>query len=366
MPGVYIHIPFCRQICLYCDFYRSASLALKGEVLGAIDRELDARSGYLPVGSVRTLYFGGGTPSVCDPQEIGVLTEQVRRIWKVGKFEEATLEANPDDLTPQYLAEIRAAGVDRLSIGVQSFDDGHLSRMNRRHTADQAVRAVEDAQAAGFGNITIDLIYGLPWMTPAEWDANLWQAVSLGVQHISAYHLAIEPGTIFAKRGLAPAGERTSRLHYDMLRRRLADAGFEHYEISNFARPGFKAVHNSLYWSGEHYLGAGPSAHSYNGMTRQWNPAGNKQYLEGAGPQSERLTETDRFNEMIMTRLRTADGLPVDEVENLFSARHAQQIKAKAEPYIERGVMTCTPNGRLAIDPEYFLVSDSVISSFFE
>ena len=366
MPGIYIHIPFCKQICNYCDFHRSPSLSSKTEVLAAISRELETRKNYLDGAKVRTLYFGGGTPSVCTPAEIAELVLQVKRIWGVSRFDEVTFEANPDDLTPEYLAGIKAAGIDRLSIGIQSFDDSHLRQMNRRHTGQDAVRAVENARQAGFDNITIDLIYGLPFMSPSQWQGNLDLAAELGVQHISAYHLTIEPKTVFAKRGLAPVSDQTSRLHFDMLREKLVGAGFEHYEVSNFALPGRRAVHNSLYWTGETYLGAGPSAHSFNGTSRQWNPASNKLYLERAEAEIEILSTTDRFNEMVMTRLRTSDGLSLQEVEKEFSADHVQKIIALGERFVQQGVMFRTPGNTLALKPENFLISDSVISSFFE
>lgn len=365
MSGIYIHIPFCRQICRYCDFHHSASLARKDEMLVAISRELDDRQVEIASGSVRTLYFGGGTPSVCTPEEIGSLVRQVRELWDVDAFEEVTLEANPDDLSPEYLAGLRAAGIDRLSIGIQSFHDAHLERMNRRHTAQAAVEAVQDAQRAGFGNITIDLIYGLPWMAPEEWQYNLDRAVALGVQHISAYHLTIEPRTVFGKQGLQPVDEAVSERHFAMLRETLLKAGFEHYEVSNFALPGFRAKHNSSYWHGEPYLGAGPSAHSYDGAGyRSWNVASNKLYLEGASREAEQLTKTDLLNEYLMTRLRTAEGISLEYLAARFGAAEADRVAARCADFVASGDMCRTPEG-FAIPPEKFLVSDFVIAELF-
>lgn len=365
MSGVYIHIPFCRQICRYCDFHHSASLARKPEMLEAIGHELSARQNEIASGSVRTLYFGGGTPSVCTPEEIGSFVRQVRELWEVDAFEEVTLEANPDDLSPEYVTGVRAAGVDRLSIGIQSFHDAHLERMNRRHTAQAAVEAVRNARSAGFGNITIDLIYGLPWMTPEEWQYNLDRAVALGVQHISAYHLTIEPRTVFGKQGLQPVDEAVSEQHFAMLRETLLMAGFEHYEVSNFALPGFRARHNSAYWYGEPYLGAGPSAHSYDGAGRRsWNVASNKLYLEGASREAEQLTKTDLLNEYLMTRLRTADGISPDYIGEHFGVSEAARIAARCRDFVASGDMRRTPEG-FAIPPERFLVSDFLIAELF-
>lgn len=350
---LYIHIPFCRQICSYCDFHHSASLVRRDDMIEAIKAEIVNRRALVP--SVRTLYFGGGTPSVCTPDQIGSLINLVRDLWQTGHFEELTLEANPEDLTPSYLSAIRAAGVDRLSIGIQSFDDDHLRRMNRSHTATQAVRAVASAQAAGFDNITIDLIYGLPWMTERQWRSNVEQAIALGVQHISAYHLTIEPRTIFGKRGLQPVDDAVSESHFSILRQMLIGAGFEHYEVSNFALNGRRAIHNSGYWRGEAYLGVGPSAHSYDGMRRRYhNVSSNRIYLDGRESLlCEELRDEDLHNEYVMTRLRTADGFSIKEYENRFDRK----------PEVVPGLIV--ENGIARIKPEDFLMSDSIICSLF-
>lgn len=365
MAGVYIHIPFCRQICHYCDFHRSGSLARKDEMLAQIASELSERQAEIKHGSARTLYFGGGTPSLCSPEEIGTLVERVRSLWGVSDFEEVTLEANPDDLTPEYLGELRSVSVDRLSIGIQSFHNEHLLKMNRRHTGDEAVRAVRETQKAGFDNLTIDLIYGLPWMTRDEWIENLNRAVDLGVQHVSAYHLTIEDRTVFGKRGLKPVEDSESQWQFDRLREVLSGAGFEHYEISNFAKPGFRARHNSSYWSGEAYLGVGPSAHSYDGQDRRsWNVSRNDLYLEGVPPEVEVLTPKELLNEYLMTRLRTSDGVDIDDFNGRFSADDTLVVRQAVGKYLASGEMVRTGN-RIAIKPEYFLISDYLIGSLF-
>lgn len=349
---LYVHIPFCRQICSYCDFHHSASLLRRDEMLRAIENEIRERQSY--VSKVRTLYFGGGTPSVCSVEQIGSIVELVQELWCVESFDEVTLEANPEDLTPDYLAGLRSVGVDRLSIGIQSFCDEHLERMNRRHTGEQAVRAVRDAQAAGFQNITIDLIYGLPWLSEQQWQSNIERALTLGVQHISAYHLTIEPKTTLGKQRLQPVPDEVSERHFEILHRRLCEAGFEHYEVSNFALPGRRAVHNSGYWHGVPYLGVGPSAHSYDGSShRHWNVSSNKLYLEGDRGEGETLTATDRHNEYLMTRLRTSDGFSVGEYEELFSTKLVEVQGLIVE------------NGRARIAASDFLISDSIISSLF-
>lgn len=365
MAGVYIHIPFCRQICRYCDFYRSGSLADKQAVLEAIGRELTARRAEVQE-EVKTLYFGGGTPSLCSVEEIGRLVEQVCQLWDTDALREVTLEANPDDLTPQYLSGLRTAGVNRLSIGIQSFCDAHLERMHRRHTAQEAVAAVKASKEAGFDNLTIDLIYGLPWMTPQEWEYNLKQALALGVPHISAYHLTIEPGTVFGKQGLQPVKESVSELHFRMLREALCGAGYEHYEVSNFARPGFRALHNSNYWQGKPYLGAGPSAHSYDGFRhRRWNVSSNRAYLAGEAGGEEWLSDTDRLNEYLMTRLRTVEGLSLSTIASRFGAAQASRIGKRCAAQAAKGLLRPTVDG-YAVPGERFLISDYVISELFD
>ncbi len=352
MAGVYVHIPFCRQICHYCDFHRSGSLALKGAVLERIGRELGERAREIRGSELKTLYFGGGTPSVCTPQEIGRLIEQLRTCYPEALLEEITLEANPDDLTPRYLGELLEVGVNRLSLGVQSFVDEHLRRMNRRHDAAQAVEAVRRAQRAGFRNITIDLIYGLPFMTCEQWEQNLQQAVALQVQHISAYHLTIEPKTHFAKQGLEPVSDDVSQEHFRLLRQVLGGAGFEHYEVSNFALPGYRSRHNSSYWDDTPYLGLGPAAHSYNGTDlRRWTPP-TADYLAGKPAEQELLTPAERLEEYLLTRLRTARGAALDRLPG--------EVLRKAAPLLESGMLRRVGD-RLAVPPEHFLMSDYLI-----
>ncbi len=371
---LYIHIPFCKQLCAYCDFYFSVSLERKAQMVRALLQEMEARKNYLPSPyPLPTLYFGGGTPSVLTPEELRLLIEKARQVAGTGVFEELTMEVNPDDITRGYVEQLRALGVNRLSIGIQSFQDKQLQFLRRRHSAQQAIESVKVAQAAGFGNITIDLMYGLPGQTLEEWQQDILQALQLDVPHISAYHLAVEPATLFgrqhAKGLLELPGEELSEQQFLYLHDILERAGYEHYEVSNFARSNYRAVHNSGYWKGFPYIGIGPSAHSYDGESRQWNVANNIRYLEAIENglpafEKETLTVTMRFNEYLLTSLRTAEGADLDYVAETFGACYQNHCMQKAAPYIAAGTLVKIA-GRLQIPPRNFLVSDSIIRDLF-
>lgn len=369
MAGLYFHIPFCKRVCAYCDFYKSVDLRRMDELVEAMHRELDARREYTGGEAVRTRYFGGGTPSLCRAETIAGLLDHAAMLCDCSAAEETTLEANPDDLTPAYLAALRRAGIDRLSIGVQSFGDACLKLMNRRHTAAQAVEAVRNAQQEGFENITVDLIFGVPGFGGDALRRSLDRTLGLGVQHISAYHLTIEPGTAFGRRAargeFAPVDEAVSEAEYAFVHETLTGAGFEHYEVSNYALPGFRARHNAAYWHGLKYLGIGPAAHSFDGRERHWNTESVAEYIAGAPAEAEILTDSDRFNEYVMTRLRTAEGIDPGEAEKLFGAERAARMMRDAKPWLEAGTLIAA-NGRIAVPPERMLVSDAVIEAFFE
>ncbi|MCM1300491.1 MAG: radical SAM family heme chaperone HemW, partial [Alistipes senegalensis] len=313
MAGIYFHIPFCKRVCAYCDFYKEVGTGRMDELVAAMHRELERQRDYLGGEPVRTRYFGGGTPSLCPPDAIRRLLDRAAQLFDCSTVEETTLEANPDDLDGRYLAALREAGVDRLSVGVQSFDDDCLRLMNRRHTAAQAEAAIRMARDAGFENITADIIFGVPGFGGDSLRRTLDRLLAADVQHVSAYHLTVEPDTAFGRRAargtFAPVDETTSECEFRLVHDTLCAAGFEHYEVSNYARPGFRACHNAAYWHGAKYLGIGPAAHSYDGRERHWNVASVSRYVEGAPPENEVLTETDRFNEFVMTRLRTAEGI---------------------------------------------------------
>lgn len=274
MAGLYFHIPFCRRICAYCDFFKSAEVGRVDSVLDAMGRELDGAVDWLADRRIRTVYFGGGTPSLCDPARLQGLADRAATLLDCSGVEEFTVEANPDDMTEEWLEALARTGANRLSVGVQSFDDDELRLMNRRHTGAQAVEAVRRAQAAGFANLTIDLIFGVPGFGGKVLQRNLEQALALGVQHISAYHLTVEKNTAFGRRlergRFSEVDEQVSEREYLEVHRTLTGAGFEHYEVSNYALPGCRARHNAAYWSGDEYLGIGPAAHSFNGKSRRW------------------------------------------------------------------------------------------------
>lgn len=318
MSGIYVHIPFCKKACHYCNFHFSTSLGLKDQMIDAICTEVRLRQHYLSEKVVRSIYFGGGTPGMLSAAETAMILDTLAKYYSWDEKTEITLEANPDDLDPVKLRDLRSLGINRLSIGVQSFFDIDLTWMGRVHTAEKSKACIEDARSTGFEDLTIDLIYGCPTSTIESWYENLKTAIGMQIPHISAYCLTVEEKTAlghFVKTGKEspPDPERTSR-YFDMLMQVLKDAGYQHYEISNFALPGHMAVHNTGYWQGIPYLGLGPSAHSYGGTFRSWNIAHNKKYIDtvliGHLPaEEEKLTAADRYNEYIMTGLRTSWGV---------------------------------------------------------
>jgi oxygen-independent coproporphyrinogen-3 oxidase len=372
--SLYVGIPFCPTRCAYCSFVSAdvgRALKLIDPFLDALCRELAATGTMLADAGlrVRTVYFGGGTPSLCAPEAVAGLLDHAATLFDCTAAEETTLEANPDDLTPAYLAVLRRAGVNRLSVGIQSFDDACLKLMNRRHNAAQAVEAVRSAQHEGYENITVDLIFGVPGFGNDTLRRSLDSALALGVQHISAYHLTVEPGTAFGRRAargqFAPVDEATSETEYALVHETLTGAGFEHYEVSNFALPGFRARHNAAYWHGVKYLGIGPAAHSFDGRERHWNVASVTEYIGGAPAEAETLTDRDRFNEYVMTRLRTAEGIDLREAERLFGKERAARVLRDAEPWLKSRTLVLAA-GRMAVPPARMLVSDAVIETFFE
>lgn len=368
MAGIYYHIPFCKRICSYCDFYRTAQIGRLPQLIEAMEREIEQRRDYLRGEPIRTRYFGGGTPSLCSIGQLQQLLTTTEATFDCSAVEETTLEANPDDLTPAYLAALREIGIDRLSIGIQSFDDACLRLMNRRHTAAQAVQVIKEARAVGFDNLTIDLIFGIPGFGREVLEDSVEQALALGVQHISAYLLTIEPktrfGTMRAKGELHEVADAVCEEEFMWLRERLMAAGFEHYEISNYALAGFRARHNSNYWQGVPYLGIGPAAHSFDGVSRQWNVASVERYLAGAEAECEVLTRQNHIDEYIMTRLRTVEGLSLVDFEQRFGAAARHRLETDARPEIAHERLIRSEEG-LCIAPEHLLVSDDIISSLF-
>jgi oxygen-independent coproporphyrinogen III oxidase len=327
MAGIYLHIPFCKQACHYCDFHFSTNTEIKGELIRAMVDEIALQKNYLRAETVNTIYFGGGTPSLLETKEIGLLLEAIHKTHTVSHGAEITIETNPDDLTEKKLNELKALELNRLSIGIQSFDDHILRYLNRLHSSYTAIQAVGSARKAGFDNITIDLIYAIPGLNDDGWRKNIQQALQLQPEHISAYTLTIEEktafGNWFAKGSLVPVDESSAAEQLESLMEQLSAAGYRQYEISNFARPGFESRHNTNYWKGGKYLGVGPGAHSYNQKSRQHNVANNHLYVrslkKGKIPaEEETLKRTDHINEYILTTLRTATGCNLDLLKRDF------------------------------------------------
>lgn len=343
VAGIYIHVPFCQGRCIYCDFYSTTEgEEWKSRYVDALLAELRMRRDELPLARVHSIYMGGGTPSQLPARALAAILNEVCRLYPVDSDAEVTVEANPDDVTPEWLAALSHTPVNRLSMGVQSFDDALLRLIRRRHTAQQAVCAVEQAVGHGISNVSIDLIYGLPTQTMEQWQADVRQALALDVQHLSAYSLSYEEGTslwrMLEQGRIEEADEELSLRMYEHLIDSTRAAGFTHYEISNFCRPGRHSQHNSAYWHGVPYLGFGPGAHSYDGMrTRRWNLSDLKGYVQAAGSmpphQSEVLTDDELYDETVMTRLRTSEGLSLD----LLTAAYRAYCMAQAEPHLRAG-----------------------------
>lgn len=334
--GIYIHIPFCKQKCHYCDFHFSTSLKNKEDLINCLLKEIEIQKSYLNEEIVETIYFGGGTPSFLNAEEIRRILNKVYAEFAVISNPEITLEGNPDDFTFQKLQELKQAGINRLSIGIQSFNDVDLTWMNRAHNSIQATKCVQDAQGLGFDNITIDLIYGLPEMTIEAWKVNLQKALDLNVQHISAYNLTVEKGTAlyqFIKMGKSkPLSDAAAAAQFELLINTLENNKFKQYEISSFSKEGYFSKHNSSYWKRKFYLGIGPSAHSFNGNTRQWNVANNAKYIKaikgGEVPfELEKLSQKDRYNEYILLGLRTIWGCEFDYVKSEFGEEQLFNLK---------------------------------------
>lgn len=370
MAGIYLHIPFCARRCLYCDFFSGTDKKWKEKYVDALIGELELRRDYLGGERVETVYFGGGTPSQLPAEAFGRIFEQLYRLYDPGEGAEITLEANPDDLSDTYVQALRRLPFNRLSMGVQSFKDDDLRFLNRRHTARQAREAVQRCQDAGFANISIDLMYGLPGQTVAEWEWSLEAAIALGVQHVSAYHLIYEEGTALHRLKeagrIVPVSEETSVAMFSLLIDRLTAAGFVHYEISNFGREHFFSRHNSSYWIGRKYLGVGASAHSFDGVSRQWNVASLPGYLEGIGQgrpvvEVEQLDRNTRYNEFIITGLRTMWGVSLEAMEREFGRSLYIYGMRQAKPYMERGLLEVR-DGALRLTREGIFVSDGVMS----
>lgn len=371
---IYFHIPFCKQACHYCDFHFSTSLKYKGELILALQKEIELRAEYLTEKTIPSIYFGGGTPSLLTADDIQYLIAEVARHFQIANDAEITLEANPDDLDTAKVAALRHTPINRFSIGIQSFYEEDLRWMNRAHNASEAEASIKRVQDAGFENITADLIYGYPLLTNAKWTSNMRRLLDFDVPHISSYAMTIEEKTAlahFIRQGkTAPIQESQSAEQMNMLIDTLAGHGFEHYEISNFARNGQYAKHNTSYWQGRHYLGIGPSAHSFNGRSRSWNIANNARYIEGITTESpvyetEQLSDDDRFNEYVMTSLRTMWGIDLEKVKVDFGSDAVQHLRTHGTLFVEQQDVEWVQERFFRLTSKGKLIADFIASELF-
>lgn len=370
MAGIYLHIPFCKTRCIYCDFYSTTRDDLRRRYVQALCRELEMRKEYLEGAPIETVYFGGGTPSQLTGEDFEKIFQTLQQEYGLGHTTEITLEANPDDLTKEYVEMLRHFPFNRLSMGIQTFDDKTLRLLHRRHTASQAQEAVKRCQDAGFDNISIDLIYGLPGETEHAWENDLQQALLLHPQHISAYHLTYEAGTPLYRlrqtKQIHEVDEETSLRLFSQLNATLRQAGYVHYEISNFCLPGKYAKHNTSYWQGIPYLGCGPSAHSFNTCNREWNVASLETYLQAIeqGKRSyegEELDKNTRYNEYVMTGMRTMWGISLEKIRSDFGEKRMNYLKRMISPHLKQKKVI-EHAGYLRLTEEGIFVSDDIIS----
>ncbi|WP_283642498.1 radical SAM family heme chaperone HemW [Croceibacter atlanticus] len=371
MSSIYIHIPFCKQACHYCDFHFSTSLKKKDELVNALKTELSLRKLEL-TNTVECIYFGGGTPSLLSAEELNSLIETVYTNYNVSETPEITLEANPDDLTKDKIKELGKSKINRLSIGIQSFFEDDLKLMNRAHNAKEALQCIEFSKTE-FDNISIDLIYGIPGMTTQKWKENLNIALQLDIPHISSYALTVEPNTAlkrYIEKGVVPpVDDDLAKQHFDILVETLQQAGYSNYEFSNFGKQGYHSKNNTAYWTGKSYLGIGPSAHSYNGKQRSWNINNNPKYIksiqQGIIPNEvETLSVTDRYNEYVMTGLRTIWGISLSKIEKEFGLIFKTYVLQQAKNFIEDHLLFLDGDTIVVTKKGKFL-SDGIASELF-
>ncbi|MEP6793935.1 MAG: radical SAM family heme chaperone HemW [Saprospiraceae bacterium] len=373
MAGIYIHIPFCKKACHYCDFHFSTSFQKKDEMIQAITKEINLQVDYLIGQEVSTIYFGGGTPSAVPASDIKMIIDAIGQRFNVSRVVEVTLETNPDDIRGEMLASWKEIGINRLSIGIQAFQEELLKAWNRSHTSEQAKEAIALSQKAGFQNITADLIYGGQGLTDDDWIQNVQTLIDSGIPHISSYALTIEKGTALAHqittgKVKAPDDEQSNR-QYSILQSTLKQNGFEQYEVSNFSLPGLESKHNTSYWSGAHYLGIGPSAHSFNGVSRQWNISNNIKYIhsldEGVIPfEKEMLTDEQRYNEIVMTGLRTLRGIDMNRVKGI-GERFKKYLDDSIHDLKLEEKLIKNQIGNWILKPEYYFFADGIAAELF-
>jgi oxygen-independent coproporphyrinogen-3 oxidase len=373
MQGIYVHIPFCKQACNYCNFHFSTSLQYKSNLINAIGAEIGIRHTYLLEKKINSIYFGGGTPSLLSDVELGYIIDQLSKYYYWEDNIEITIEVNPDDVNKAFINKLKHLPFNRISMGVQSFFDEDLKWMNRAHTATQADSAVKMLQDAGYTNISIDLIYGSPTLSKENWKTNIAKTIALQVPHVSAYGLTVETNTALAKAIAAaktpPLNEEMMAWQMEYLIDTLGAAGYEQYEISNFAKEKLYAQHNSSYWLGAHYLGIGPSAHSYNGNSRQWNVSNNNKYIAALQTNQldfeiEQLSNKEKYNETIMVGLRTMWGIDTNNIDKIYGHEQLKQLLLLAQPYIDKKNLVFQ-NGKLFLSNSGKLLADKIMSNLF-
>jgi oxygen-independent coproporphyrinogen III oxidase len=373
LAGIYLHIPFCKQACSYCNFHFTTSLHYKDDLVKALAKEIELEKDYPTGEEINTIYFGGGTPSILKIEDLSLMMEGIRRHYKVGGEAEITLEANPDDITRDKVRGWKDLGVNRLSIGIQSFFEEELKWMNRAHTAAHAKQCIEIANTEGISNLSIDLIYGSPLLSDKMWEENVKTAIEYNIPHLSCYALTVEEKTPLHKQIESQAKEKVDEekqgRQFLLLMDWLKLAGYEHYEVSNFSKPGCRSRHNSSYWKGEKYLGVGPSAHSYNGTERRWNVYNNTVYIKGIiegtpGREVEVLTTEQKFNEYVMISLRTIEGMSIDEIERGWGSEWRDFVKMMMTKYVEQGLVAAKEN-RFQLTREGMLFADGIASDLF-
>lgn len=373
LASIYIHIPFCKQACLYCNFHFSTSLRLKNDLIAALLKEIEMSAYYENNPAIETIYLGGGTPSLLNENELESIFMALQAKFNISSNAEVTLEANPDDIHEAQLSIWKKTGINRLSIGIQSFFNEDLQWMNRAHNASEAIRCVQLAQDAGFDNLSVDLIYGTPTLPDRNWQTNVEKVVALGVPHISCYALTVEPKTalqqLIHKHKMQDTDPEQQARQFLQLITWLNAAGYEHYEISNFSLPGKRSRHNTSYWQGKPYYGFGPSAHSFNGVdTRSWNIANNPMYTRsitsGVIPvEKEILTPVQQLNEYVMTALRTMEGVDLLRIERLYGTDQATKIVEVAKPYLDEKI--ALNNNHLILTSEGKLFADGLAATLF-
>ena len=370
MAGLYIHIPFCRSRCIYCGFYSTTMLEMRQSYTDALCKEMRMRGG----ATIGTIYIGGGTPSLLSESMIHQLFDTIEEVYEVSEAAEITMECNPDDVSKNFAEMLRTLPVNRVSMGIQSFDDRRLRFLHRRHTAEQGRQAVERLRQAGIGNISIDLMFGFPEETLEQWRNDIAQALRLQVEHISAYSLMFEEDTplkeMLDRHQVSATDDETYIIMYNALVAQMREAGYEHYEISNFARPGYRSRHNSSYWDGTPYIGIGAAAHSYDTTSRTSNVPDLTQYIssinDGVLPsQREVLSATDRYNDMVTTRMRTSQGILIEDVRSMFGEDMVRYVLDNAATHLASKWLVLE-NGHLHLTHEGIMMSDTVMSDLIK